>query len=98
MGIAIGSDAAAIVVIVIGVLIGAFVGAVNWLQARHPEKLPEKLRTWAWLPEPLRSLEPYDKHIFGPLGKMCICCKACKQEAQTETELKSSTTTSSSAA
>merc|ERR1711998_416315 len=102
MGISIASDAAAIVVIVIGVLIGAFVGAVNWLQARHPEKLPEKLRTWAWLPEPLRSLEPYDKYIFGPAGKklgvMCTACKACQQEENTETEPKSSTTTSVSAA
>jgi len=75
MGISIASDAAAIVVIVIAVLIALFVSFVNTLQARSPEKLPEKLRTWEWLPEPLRSLEPYDKHIFGPLGKVCICCK-----------------------
>jgi len=99
MGIAIASDAAAIVVIVLFVLIGLFTSAINWLQARHPEKLPEKLRTWAWLPEPLRSLEPYDKHIFGPLGKMCIFCKACKQEeTKAEAELKSSTATNPSAA
>ena len=78
MGISIASDAAAVVVIVICLLIGLFVSAVNALQRRHPEKLPAKLRTWEWLPAPLRSLEPYDKKIFGPLGKMCICCKLCQ--------------------
>jgi len=84
MGIAVASDAAAIVVIVIGVLIILSVSTINWLQRRFPEKLPEKLRTWEWLPAPLRSLEPYDKYIFGPLGKVCACCKACKEQEKTE--------------
>ena len=52
-----------------------FVAVVNVLQARRPQYLPAKLRTWAWLPEPLRSLRPYDVHIFGPLGRACVCCK-----------------------
>ena len=96
MGISIASDAAAVVVIVIAVLIILFITAVNALQTRSPEKLPEKLRSWDWLPAPLRSLEPYDKHIFGPLGKMCICCKSCQK--QEETELKNVAVHSSSTA
>jgi sodium-dependent phosphate cotransporter len=95
MGIAVASDAAAIVVIVIGVLIVLSVSTINWMQRRFPEKLPEKLRTWEWLPTPLRSLEPYDKHIFGPLGKACACCKACKQPEKTE-ELPTTTSSSTS--
>merc|ERR1719487_1526859 len=58
MGLSIASDVAAVIVIVLAVLVAIFVAVVNTLQARYPDKLPAKLRTWAWLPEPLRSLEP----------------------------------------
>jgi len=98
MGISIASDAAAVVVIVIALLIALFVSAVNTLQARSPDKLPAKLQTWEWLPEPLRSLEPYDKHIFGPLGKMCICCKSCQKDESADKELTSVEVASSATA
>ena len=66
-----------------------FVGVVNVMQSRYPERLPEKLRDWLWLPEPLRSLRPYDTYIFAPLGaqfgKICKCCAKDDAEA---TELK----------
>lgn len=34
---------------------------INILQSKKPDWLPVKLRTWIWLPEPCRSLEPYDR-------------------------------------
>lgn len=33
------------------------------MQRRCPERLPEKYRTWLWLPRCLRSWEPYDEKI-----------------------------------
>merc|ERR1711998_248911 len=83
MGISLASDAALIVTITICVIIALFIVIVNVMQTRCPQMLPQKLQTWQWLPEPLRSLEPYDKYIFGPLGRVCVCCK--KKEVELET-------------
>jgi len=41
---------------------------INVLQSKRPNCLPAKLRSWEWLPVPLRSLAPYDHAIT-------ICCK-----------------------
>lgn len=50
---------------------------INKLQEKKPESLPEKLRSWDFLPKPLHSLEPYDK-IFSACNigcrKNCPCC------------------------
>jgi len=42
---------------------------VNVLQSKRPQWVPEVLRSWAWLPLPLRSLQPYDRIIT-------VCCRA----------------------
>ena len=34
---------------------------LNFLQSKMQSKLPPFLQTWDFLPEPLRSLEPYDR-------------------------------------
>ena len=58
-----------------------FVAIVNTMQFRCPERLPAKLRDWLWLPEPLRSLRPYDTYIFAPLGaQLGKCCKCCVKD------------------
>ena len=81
MGIAFGGPGAIIPVVVLCVLAGLFVAIVNTMQFRCPERLPAKLRDWLWLPEPLRSLRPYDRYIFAPLGaQLGKCCKCCKQD------------------
>lgn len=41
---------------------------INVLQSRRPSWLPAVLRSWEWLPLPLRSLKPYDDVIT-------VCCK-----------------------
>ncbi|CAL1537783.1 unnamed protein product [Lymnaea stagnalis] len=38
-----------------------FICIVKLIQAKRPQMLPNKLKNWKFLPEPLRSLEPYDK-------------------------------------
>ena len=90
MGIAFGGPGAIIPVVVLCVLVAIFVGVVNVMQSRYPERLPEKLRDWLWLPEPLRSLRPYDTYIFAPLGAhLGKCCKCfVKDDAEPLTELK----------
>ena len=85
MGFSLAGDAPLLVLITLCLITAVFVGFVNVMQARFPERLPHKLRTWAWLPEPLRSLRPYDEHIFAPMGRFCICCKTAKS---TSVELK----------
>ena len=83
MGFSIAGDVPLGVLIALTVLVGLFVTVVNVLQARRPQYLPTKLRSWAWLPEPLRSLRPYDEHIFGPLGRACVCCKTRLKDTRT---------------
>ena len=34
---------------------------INVVQAKKPGMLPVMLKNWNFLPEPLRSLEPYDR-------------------------------------
>ena len=41
---------------------------INILQDKKKNWLPSRLQTWEWLPEPLRSFEPYDRAALG-LGK-----------------------------
>ncbi|XP_021527135.2 sodium-dependent phosphate transport protein 2C isoform X1 [Aotus nancymaae] len=45
---------------------------VSILQRRRPAWLPARLRSWAWLPIWLHSLEPWDR-----LVTRCCPCKAC---------------------
>ena len=42
---------------------------VNLLQNKSPKLLPYKLRSWSFLPEPLRSLEPVDRLVVSCLAR-----------------------------
>ncbi|XP_077572779.1 sodium-dependent phosphate transport protein 2B-like [Stigmatopora nigra] len=67
-----------------------FVVVVNILQSRCPRFLPGILRTWNFLPEALRSLEPWDRVVTSFLGccnnycccmcKCCNCCDCCQKD------------------
>ncbi|XP_045187588.2 sodium-dependent phosphate transport protein 2B-like [Mercenaria mercenaria] len=56
--------------------------AINILQNKTPKCLPNILRTWAFLPEPLRSLKPIDRQI----QKLKIFCSCCCKKNEDETE------------
>jgi sodium-dependent phosphate cotransporter len=43
------------------VLLLLVVVLINVTQHHRPHWLPKKLQSWAFLPEPLRSLDPYDR-------------------------------------
>jgi len=65
-----------VIVLVLVLTTLGFVIIINMLQARKPDLLPAKLRTWEFLPLFMRSLEPMDRLICAPLGKACPCCKS----------------------
>ncbi|XP_061593916.1 solute carrier family 34 member 2b isoform X1 [Cololabis saira] len=57
-----------------------FVIIVNMMQSRCPDSLPKVLRSWNFLPRPLRSLAPWDKVVtstFSFCGTRCCCCCKC---------------------
>jgi len=67
--------------IVLGVVAGpialllVFAVAVNIMQAKFPQYLPAKMRTWDWLPyEWMHSLDPMDVGFMWLLKYCCICC------------------------
>ncbi|CAH6788668.1 sodium-dependent phosphate transport protein 2C [Phodopus roborovskii] len=51
---------------------------VNILQRHRPSWLPRCLRSWAWLPLWLHSLEPWDRLVTG-----CCPCRACSNSNTT---------------
>eukprot|EP00092_Neocalanus_flemingeri_P010856 GFUD01011690.1.p1 GENE.GFUD01011690.1~~GFUD01011690.1.p1 ORF type:complete len:564 (-),score=129.59 GFUD01011690.1:150-1841(-) len=57
-------------VLAILVSVGLAISTLSLLQAYYPTYLPVTLLTWAFLPLPLRSLDPYDR-LFSI---MCGCC------------------------
>ena len=89
MGLSLASTPLTIIVTIVIVLVAAFVVIVNTLQFRKPSALPEVLRTWNWLPKGLRSLEPLDRVVCGPLDRLCCAWwakRAAKKAAKTSTK------------
>ena len=60
--------------LVISAAILIIIGMINYLQSheKFQKSLPSKLRNWEILPEPMRSLAPYDRLLTG-----CLCFKKC---------------------
>jgi len=89
MGLSLWGTVPLVTVIVLVVCVAAFVVVVNTLQTHRLHMLPAALRTWDFLPLPLRSLEPLDRAVCGPLGgfasRFCCCCKTSPQTQATET-------------
>ncbi|XP_063681007.1 sodium-dependent phosphate transport protein 2B-like [Bolinopsis microptera] len=48
--------------------------SITLMQKYAKDRLPLKLQTWDFLPEPLHSLKPYDRLITS-LFSNCTCCK-----------------------
>ena len=68
-------------------LLVVFIVVVNLLQAKKPSWLPEKLRTWDFLPTPLHSLRPYDKLIWKSTSICGRYCKCCDKDEDGDTEM-----------
>ena len=61
------------------------IGIINLLQSKVPRILPPFLRNWNFLPEPCRSLEPYDRFFVKVFG-CCSCCKQIPDESEEKIE------------
>lgn len=63
------------------VLVILLVVVLKILQSFCPGALPQKLRSWAFLPVWMRSLEPWDKLITSLTScfqrRCCCCCRVC---------------------
>lgn len=46
------------------VLIAVLVVVINFIQVHFPKFLPDRLKTWSWVPRPFRTLAWYDEHFF----------------------------------
>ena len=66
-----GSKVFAGVMVPIAVFVLAIV-IINVMQSKRPGWLPNRLRSWEWLPETCRSLEPYDRVASKVINKLNI--------------------------
>ena len=73
LGLSLAGTVPFVVVVSVTAAVLATVAVINALQAKKPEWLPAKLRSWAFLPKWMRSLEPVDNVITSVC---CTCCKA----------------------
>ena len=60
-----------------------FIGIVNTMQSKRSSLLPKFLRSWKWLPLPLRSLAPYDNISVRLMGS----CKSCMKASSKRTDI-----------
>merc|ERR1711998_520806 len=77
--ISLGSTVACVVIGIICIVFFVLVMLINTLQSRKPEYLPEVLKSWAFLPECMRSLGPIDRVLCAPMSK--VCCSCCNKES-----------------
>ena len=61
------------------------IGIINLLQSKAPRVLPRFLKDWKFLPEPCRSLDPYDR-VFRKVFGRCSCCKQIPDDSEDEDE------------
>ena len=88
MGLSFAGSIYVIVFASIAFILMMFVLVVNLLREKKPEWVPQTLKTWKWLPKPLRSLEPYD-NVFSRLA----CCRKLKNKSQDGPNMANGSTT-----
>lgn len=72
MGLSFGGVAPVVSVAALVVTTCLLIALINVMQKRRPHLLPEKLRSWDFLPLYLRSLEPIDRLVCVPIDRL-IC-------------------------
>lgn len=73
---------------VLGILVVFFgsITLINVLQVKYPRVLPQKLKTWNFLPLWLHSLRPYDRVMTDTLSKIPGCKKCFKKSEEEDGE------------
>ena len=67
-----GSKVFAGIMVPIALFVLAIIIIINIMQSKKPDWLPRMLRSWEWLPETCRSLEPYDRVASKVISKLNI--------------------------
>lgn len=77
LGLSLAGSLALFVVLGPIAVLAFLVLVISVMQRKVPSALPEKLRTWNWLPLWMRSLEPVDNFIMrvAELASVCKCKK-----------------------
>lgn len=70
-------------------LLFLFILVVNILQRKAPDRLPDVLHDWEWLPKWTRSLEPHDRMFAkaNELRKLCSSNRTTKQNSNPESRV-----------
>jgi len=88
MGLSFGGVAPVVTVAALVVTTCLLIALINVMQKRRPHLLPEKLRSWDFLPLYLRSLEPVDRLVCVPIDQLICtplrkcCAPICKSKNQ----------------
>jgi len=89
-GLSIASPWALLGVAIPVILLVLFIIVVNVLQSKRPLWLPVVLRSWDFLPLPLRSLKPYDDVITmcfrTRLARKMCACKCCNTQIDAQAD------------
>merc|ERR1711871_348826 len=94
MGLSLWGTVPLVIAIVLVILCAVFIGFVHLMQTKRPDSLPAALRTWEFLSEWIRSLEPLDRVVCAPLGSILTrVCPFCQPKPKSNA---SSTTSASS--
>jgi len=75
LGLSFGGVVVVLAVLIPIIVLFIIIGIIKTFQKRCPAKLPPVMRNWKWLPEPMRSLAPYDRVFAG-----CACCNKCRPD------------------
>ena len=88
-GLSLAGSGALFTVLITAAVVFLLVSTLSMIQKHKPSILPERFRTWDFLPEPLRSLEPMDR-IIGKVNCLKLCRKRTENSKQ-EVDLKTVT-------
>ncbi|KAK3106285.1 hypothetical protein FSP39_016895 [Pinctada imbricata] len=83
---------AVIIAVAIAATLVSVIIILNVLQRKCKDKLPKFLQSWEFLPEFLRSLEPYDRVICKVISlfkSICPCCRRDETNSDNGKETKS---------
>lgn len=77
LGLSVAGTVALLCVLIPFAALLAIIFIIKMFQRKCPARLPSVMRDWKWLPEPMRSLAPYDRQF-----SRCACCKKCRPDSQ----------------
>ena len=88
-GLSLAGPLALYIVLTAAAVLVLLVTTLNIAQRYSPNILPEKLKTWNFLPEPLHSLEPWDRVVMK-----LNCFQLCRRQSESGADIDMKTVSS----